>query len=74
VFDAEAERQPPVLPGDTFGDQATGGEVPFAQRDSDDHQQREHNRRDKNQQQEVRREQAQLLRFGLNHSHNRYLP
>ena len=54
VFDAEAERQPPVLPGDTFGDQATGGEVPFAQRDSDDHQQREHNRRDKNQQQEVR--------------------
>jgi hypothetical protein len=33
-------------------DQATGGEVTLAQRDGDNHQQREHNRRDKNQQQE----------------------
>jgi hypothetical protein len=37
-------------------DQAAGGEVTLAQRDSDNHQQREHNRRDENQQQEVRGE------------------
>ena len=50
VFHAEAQREPPVLPGDFVRDQAPRREVTRTQGDGDNHQQREHDRRDENQQ------------------------
>ncbi|MOA12331.1 hypothetical protein D3C78_1323130 [compost metagenome] len=69
VRHAHAECQPPVIPGNLFRYQAAGGEVARAQRDSDDHQQREHDQGDKAQHQCMGYPQAQTLGFGLDHSH-----
>jgi hypothetical protein len=53
VFNAKAQRQFPVFPGDVFRDQLPVAKLP-SRSDSDNHQQREHDRRDENQQQQVR--------------------